>query len=115
MKKHGYNIVNTMIFLLEMNRYLENRNKYRCLGGERFAYIDWNLDVYPCMCKGKPINIEKYSFDKFQKSECNKCMLQCFREPSILLSNRKRTTKIALRELPFMPVIAIKRFKTMMK
>jgi hypothetical protein len=93
-----------------MIRYLDGKSKYECLGGSKIIYIDWNLNVFPCMCKGKPVSIDKYSFRNGKT--CNQCMIQCFREPSIFLMS-KRGAKAMLRELPYLPLMAFKRMKTL--
>jgi MoaA/NifB/PqqE/SkfB family radical SAM enzyme len=113
LKKKGYNIINSFDFLLDMVRYINGNNKYKCLGGSRLIYIDWNLMVFPCMCKGEPIGIDDYDFKAAK--DCNECMIQCFREPSMLLLSRRKTAKIILKELPFLPLMALKRIKTIMK
>ena len=115
MKKHGYNVLNTLEFLMDMVRYLDGENKYSCLGGERLIYIDWNLDVFPCMFTGKPTKLDRYDFGKARNKRCNKCMIQCFREPSMLMQKETETTKIMIKELPFMSVTAFKGMKTILK
>jgi len=114
LKKQGYNIINSLSYLNDTIRYLEKKNRYNCFGGTKLFYIDWNLNVYPCMCKGKPLSIDDYNFSKIDYKECNKCMIQCFREPSTLLSNQIETSKIFIKELPFLLVMGMKRAKTLL-
>jgi len=111
LKKKGYNIVNSFTYLFDTLKYLNDENRYDCFGGSKLFYIDWNLNVYPCMCKGKPTNIDNYNFTK-RNETCNKCLIQCFREPSILLKKRRTALKVFLRDIPFLSTMAIKRLKT---
>jgi MoaA/NifB/PqqE/SkfB family radical SAM enzyme len=114
LKKQGYNIINSLEYLMDSVRYLGKKNIYKCLGGNKIFYVDWNLNVYPCMCKGKPVKIDRYDFDK-AGNECNDCMIQCFREPSILLFKRVETTKIFMKEFPFLLLLGMKRAKTLLR
>jgi len=113
LKKGGYNIANTLDFMMDMIRHLDGKNRYECLGGSKLIYIDWNLNVFPCMCKGEPVSIDKYDFKPHEK--CNKCMIQCFREPSMMLATRRKATKIMLKEVPFQPIMTFKRVKTLLR
>ena len=115
LKKQGYNIINSLEYLRDTIRYLDKENRYDCFGGTKLFYIDWNLNVYPCMCKGKPVNIDKYNFNNSNYKECNKCMIQCFREPSTLLSNQIEASKIFIKEFPFLLLMCMERVKTLLK
>lgn len=114
MKKRGHNIVNSLTYLFDTVNYLDGNNKHMCYGGSKLFYIDWNLNVYPCMCKGSPESIDDYDFG-IAGAKCNKCLIQCFREPSILLQRRIKTTEIAAKELPFTVMMGFKRFKTIVR
>ena len=97
LKEMGYHIVNNKIFLEETVNFLEKRNKFYCVGGYKIFYLDWNLNFYPCMFKGKPIQIDKVNFN-FKKEVCNECLFQCFREPSLFLISKLLTLKLILSE-----------------
>ena len=114
MKKRGHNIVNSLTYLFDTAKYLDGRNEHMCYGGSKLFYVDWNLNVYPCMCKGKPKRIDDYDFGT-NGARCNNCLIQCFREPSILLQRRIKATEIEAKELPFSVLLGIKRFKTIVR
>jgi MoaA/NifB/PqqE/SkfB family radical SAM enzyme len=99
LKKKGYKIINNMIFLKEALNFLDGKNKYYCLGGYKIFYLDWNLDLYPCMFKGKPTSLDEKNF-KFEKLRCNECLLQCFREPSLFLRSKGFCLKLIMKQLP---------------
>jgi len=49
------------------------------------VYVDWLGDVYPCFLKEKLFNALNGDIPKFLKDvRCNDCLINCFREPSIL-------------------------------
>lgn len=111
MKKRGHNIVNNLTYLFDTIKYLDGKNRYECFGGSKLLYIDWNLNVYPCMCKGKATDIDDYDFSNGGK-KCNKCLIQCFREPSIILEDRIKASKVMIKEIPFLAMMGMKRLKT---
>ena len=98
LKKNGYNIVNNSIFLEDVLHFLNNEPRYYCLGGYKIFYLDWNLNFYPCMFKGNPVNIEDVNFD-FNNGKCNQCLLQCFREPSHFFYSKPLVIKFFLNNL----------------
>jgi len=100
LKKKGFKIINNIIFFEEILRFLEGKNKYYCFGGKKLFYLDWNLNVYPCMFKGNSQKIYNFNFD-FNDDICNECLLQCFREPSIFLISQ-----------PIASISFLKEFKT---
>ena len=95
LKKNGFDIINNMAFLEEALCFLNGNAKYHCLGGYKIFYLDWNLDIYPCMFKGLPVKINNIKFD-FDNVKCNECLLQCFREPSLFLLSKPLTLKLVL-------------------
>jgi len=85
MKKKGYWIANPATYLEEIIRFLERRDPlYPCKGGECVLYIDWNGDAYPCFIKPKLFNILKDNPKFIKNQQCTDCLINCFREPSLL-------------------------------
>lgn len=83
--RKGYNIVNPPSFLEDILGFPEKKPNFYCKGGESVFYIDWNGDVYPCFLMPKLFNILNDSNHRFRKNvRCNRCLINCFREPSIL-------------------------------
>jgi len=99
LKKDGHLIANNMTYLRDIVSSLDGKSKYRCYGGSKLFYLDWNLDLYPCMLKGKGIKINKASFNN--EETCDKCLIQCFREPSLFLKSRRKTIKLLLKDSPY--------------
>ena len=87
LKKNGREIANLFTYIEDIKNFLEKKNpNFYCKGGEDVIYIDWFGDVYPCFLKGQNLfnilNVEDTSFLKNFK--CNDCLVNCFREPSLL-------------------------------
>lgn len=89
MKKEGYSITNSNAYIKDLIRWLKNEKViYNCKAGKKLVYIDWNLDVFPCFIKNRLCGIEEFDsiFLKETSDQCNRCNIQCFREPSIYYS-----------------------------
>lgn len=86
LKKSGREIANLATYVEDTLNLGEGTNpNFYCKGGEDIVYIDWFGDVYPCFLKGKLFNILKDEQSNFKKHvKCNDCMINCFREPSLL-------------------------------
>ncbi len=85
-KRSGFPVVNPAESLSEMQRHLRGeRERFGCLGGHKYFYLDWNLDLYRCHFWEKPI-CKIYEFDesKLIRDGCTRCMIDCYRDPSVL-------------------------------
>jgi len=79
-------IVNPLESLAEMQRHLRGeKEKFGCLGGHKYFYVDWRLDLYRCHFWEKPM-CRIYDFDqsKIIRDGCTRCMIDCYRDPSVL-------------------------------
>ncbi len=98
-KKYG-NIFNCRDFLEDVLSFLDGeKSRHSCLGGKKIFYLDWDMKVFPCMYRGDGISAEKF-FDVFAEKniECEKCIHQCFREPSIFLKSDLDAIRIVMKE-----------------
>ncbi len=85
-KRKRHSIANAYQYILDTVRFNRNEEpgKY-CKGGEDVVYIDWKANVYPCFMKPKLFNIASGETPRFlEKAVCNQCVMNCFREPSLL-------------------------------
>lgn len=104
----GATVINPVSYLGDTIRFNEGRQvEYPCKGGEDVCYIDWYGDFYPCFIKKKMFNILRDPPNIRRNVECNECLINCFREPSILpqvLSPRHVLTELAnIRKYGFTP------------
>jgi MoaA/NifB/PqqE/SkfB family radical SAM enzyme len=87
MKQHSpFPVVNPMESLTEMQRHLlGEKEHFGCLGGHKYFYLDWKLDLYRChfwetpMCK-----VQEWDESKLIRDGCTRCMIDCYRDPSVL-------------------------------
>src|SRR5215470_12746448 len=87
LKQHsGYPVVNPAESLSEMQRHLRGeKEKFGCLGGHKYFYLDWKLDLYRCHFWEKPMcSIYEFDSSKLIRDGCTRCMIDCYRDPSVL-------------------------------
>jgi len=85
-KRSRYPVVNPTESLSEMQRHLRQEpERFGCLGGHKYFYLDWNLDLYRCHFWETP-NCKVYEWDESKqiRDGCTRCMIDCYRDPSVL-------------------------------
>ena len=85
-KRSGFPVVNPTESLAEMQRHLRReKERFGCLAGHKYFYLDWNLDLYRCHFWETPM-CKIYDFDasKLIRDGCTRCMIDCYRDPSVL-------------------------------
>jgi MoaA/NifB/PqqE/SkfB family radical SAM enzyme len=85
-KQSGFPVVNPLESLTEMQRHLRGEpERFGCLGGHKYFYLDWNLDLYRCHAWDRPMcSIYEFDQTKLIRDGCTKCMIDCYRDPSVL-------------------------------
>jgi MoaA/NifB/PqqE/SkfB family radical SAM enzyme len=86
--RNHFQIVNPTASLNDMQRHLRKEpEKFGCLGGHKYFYLDWNLNLYRCHYWSKPM-CKIYDFDasKLIRDGCTLCMIDCYRDPSVMQS-----------------------------
>jgi MoaA/NifB/PqqE/SkfB family radical SAM enzyme len=84
--RSGFAVVNPAESLSEMQRHLRKEpEKFGCLGGHKYFYLDWHLNLYRCHAWETPIcNIYEFDQSKIIRDGCTRCMIDCYRDPSVL-------------------------------
>jgi MoaA/NifB/PqqE/SkfB family radical SAM enzyme len=85
-KNSGFPVVNPAESLDEMQRHLRGeKEKFGCLGGHKYFYLDWNLDLFRCHAWHEPMcKVWDWDDSKLIRDGCTKCMIDCYRDPSVL-------------------------------
>ena len=85
-RNSGFPVVNPMESLDEMQRHLRGeKEKFACLGGHKYFYLDWNLDLFRCHAWHEPMcKVWDWDDSKLIRDGCTKCMIDCYRDPSVL-------------------------------
>lgn len=87
LKKH-FHVFNPRASISDMQRHLRGeKERFGCLGGLKYFYLDWKLDLYRCHYWEKPMcNIYEFDSSKLIRDGCTRCMIDCYRDPSVLQS-----------------------------
>lgn len=82
----GFPVVNPTESLSEMQRHLRKEpERFGCLGGCKYFYLDWNLQLYRCHFWETPMcSIYDFNRSKLIRDGCTRCMIDCYRDPSVL-------------------------------
>lgn len=85
-RRSGFPVVNPTESLDEMQRHLRGeKERFGCLGGHKYFYLDWNLNLYRCHFWESPMcNIYELDRSKLIRDGCTRCMIDCYRDPSVL-------------------------------
>ena len=85
-QRSGFPVVNPMESLSEMQRHLRGeKEKFGCLGGHKYFYLDWHLNLYRCHYWETPMcNVYEWDESKLIRGGCTRCMIDCYRDPSVL-------------------------------
>lgn len=84
--KKRFHVVNPTPSLEEMQRFIRNEpQRYPCLGGYKYFYLDWNLDLWRCHNWETPM-CSVFEFDGSQRIRdgCTLCMIDCYRDSSVM-------------------------------
>jgi MoaA/NifB/PqqE/SkfB family radical SAM enzyme len=84
--RSGFPVVNPTESLDEMQRHLRGEEeRFGCLGGHKYFYLDWHLNLYRCHFWETPMcNVYDWDDSKLIRDGCTRCMIDCYRDPSVL-------------------------------
>ncbi|MGK7921013.1 MAG: radical SAM protein [Trichodesmium sp.] len=84
--KKKFRVVNPTLSLEEMQRFVNNEEqRYPCLAGYRFFFLDWDLNLWRCHFWHEPMcSIYEFDSSKLVRDNCTKCMINCYRDSSLM-------------------------------
>ena len=79
-------VLNPSASIEEMKRYIAGgEQKFPCLGGYKYFYLDWNLMMWRCHNWAEPMcHISEFDETKLVRDGCTKCMIDCYRDSSVM-------------------------------
>jgi MoaA/NifB/PqqE/SkfB family radical SAM enzyme len=79
-------VINPAVSLTDMQRHLRGEpERFGCLGGYKYFYLDWHLNLYRCHHWEKPMcRIHDFDAAKLIRDGCTRCMIDCYRDSSVL-------------------------------
>jgi len=84
--KKRFRVVNPTASIEEMQRFIKgDEQRFPCLGGFQYFYLDWNLDLWRCHYWEEPM-CKIWDFDGSQRVRdgCTRCMIDCYRDSSVM-------------------------------
>jgi len=85
-QRPDFQIVNPTESLTEMQRHLRGEHeRFGCLGGHKYFYLDWHLNWYRCHAWDKPMcHLRDFEATPRIRDGCTRFMIDCYRDPSVL-------------------------------
>ncbi len=85
--KKRFPVFNSMASLSEVARFVRGERQHvPCVGGYKYFYLDWNLDIWRCEAWNDPLG-SVFDLDHISdpRDTCNACMMACYRNASVLM------------------------------
>jgi MoaA/NifB/PqqE/SkfB family radical SAM enzyme len=85
--KKRFPILNPSASLTDMQRHIRGEAEtFGCLGGRKYFYLDWNLDIWRCEAWNEPMG-SVFDFDDLPAycDRCTSCMMSCYRDTSVFM------------------------------
>ncbi|QCE33134.1 radical SAM protein [Acetobacteraceae bacterium] len=85
--KKLFPMLNPIAGIEDIQRHIANKKEYfPCIGGFKYYYLDWNLNLWRCEAWHKPFGkLTDLKIIPEDRSHCTNCMLSCYRDPSVLM------------------------------
>jgi MoaA/NifB/PqqE/SkfB family radical SAM enzyme len=84
--KQRFRVVNPTLSLEEMQRFVrKEEQRYPCIAGFRFFFLDWHLMLWRCHAWHEPMcSIYEFASSKLIRDGCTQCMINCYRDTSLM-------------------------------
>jgi len=84
--KRQMRVVNPTASLEEMQRFLRKEpQRFPCLGGFKYFYLDWNFLLWRCHFWDEPMcSIFEFDDSRRIRDGCTRCMIDCYRDASVM-------------------------------
>jgi MoaA/NifB/PqqE/SkfB family radical SAM enzyme len=86
LKRH-FPVINPAASIDDMHHHLHGDPEvFSCVGGHKYFYLDWNLDIWRCEAWTQPLG-SVFDLDRFDdcRDRCTACMMSCYRDTSVLM------------------------------
>lgn len=85
--KKRFKVLNPTAGIEDIQRHVRGeKERFACVGGHKYFYLDWNLTIWRCEAWGKPMG-SVFDFDQMPdcRDRCTACMMSCYRDTSVLM------------------------------
>ena len=84
--KRRFPVINPTASIDDMQRHLRGEpERFSCIAGWKFFYLDWHLDLYRCHNWDRPLcHITEFDGSQRVRDGCTACMIDCYRDNSVM-------------------------------
>lgn len=85
--KKRFPVLNPIASVDDIQRHVRGeKEKFGCVGGHKYFYLDWNLNIWRCENWSKPMG-SVFDFEQIPdcRDHCTACMMSCYRDASVLM------------------------------
>lgn len=85
--KKRFRVHNPTAMLEDIQRHVRGEEeKFACVGGYKYFYLDWELNIWRCEAWSKPLG-SVFDLDRIPdcRDRCTRCMMSCYRNASVLM------------------------------
>jgi MoaA/NifB/PqqE/SkfB family radical SAM enzyme len=85
--KREFNVLNPTRGIEDVQRHLKGEpERFSCVGGHKYFYIDWDLNIWRCEAWHEPLG-SVFDLDRIadERSHCTRCIMACYRNSSVLM------------------------------
>ena len=85
--KRRFRVLNPLASIEDVQRHIRGEEEvFPCIGGHKYFYLDWNLDIWRCEAWSEPLG-SVFDLDHIEdrRDRCNACTMACYRDNSVLM------------------------------
>jgi MoaA/NifB/PqqE/SkfB family radical SAM enzyme len=85
--KRRFRILNPSASIEDVKRHYRGEEEvFPCIGGHKYFYLDWNLDIWRCEAWSEPLG-SVFDLDAIEdrRDGCTACTMACYRDNSVLM------------------------------
>jgi MoaA/NifB/PqqE/SkfB family radical SAM enzyme len=85
--KKRFKVLNPVAGIEDIQRHVRGeKERFACVGGHKYFYLDWNLSIWRCEAWSKPMG-SVFDLDGMPdcRDHCTACMMSCYRDTSVLM------------------------------
>jgi len=85
--KKRFRVRSPTAMLDDVQRHVRGEEqKFACVAGYKYFYLDWDLNIWRCEAWSKPLG-SVFDLDQIPdcRDHCTRCMLSCYRNVSVLM------------------------------
>ena len=85
--KKRFPVMNPVASVDDIERHVRHEEeRFACVGGFKYFYLDWNLDIWRCEAWSAPLG-SVFDLDAIpdQRDRCTACTMNCYRDTSVLM------------------------------